>query len=282
MSRVIWGFNKIKAFLRIINAPKRNIGVSTIKRLVEYATNRKISLFDAVDESGFAELCKQPQLNTLLNFYSFVKHLATTADNVGETIKCLLQAIDYENHLYQTADKPERKWENVVKFTSWLTKKALEENKSLNTLVQNIMLVSIISNNENETPLGINLSTIHAAKGLEYRYVYLIDCEEGILPHQESINQDSSGEAIAEERRLMYVAVTRSKKFLLMSRAPDGRLQGAESIFGSEVRASDYVIISPKRTFEEREHITPKPFLDLSNISLNFSICILTHCIRSL
>lgn len=214
------------AFLRIINAPKRNIGVSTIKRLVEYATNRKISLFDAVDESGFAELCKQPQLNTLLNFYSFIKHLATTSDNVGETIKCLLQAIDYENHLYQTADKPERKWENVVKFTSWLTKKALEENKSLNTLVQNIMLVSIIANNENETPLGINLSTIHAAKGLEYRYVYLIDCEEGILPHQESINQDSSGESIAEERRLMYVAITRAKYELTILYCINRKKQG--------------------------------------------------------
>lgn len=141
-------------------------------------------------------------------------------------------------------------------------------------------------NNTYKTPNAVQIMTIYQAKGLEFPVVFVPGLNKNYLPSKQPSGKqvwhfidrnlvkgvERYFPRIEDERRLMYVAVTRSKKFLLMSRAPDGRLQGAESIFGSEIRASDYVIISPKRTFEEREHITPKPFLELSNISLNFSL----------
>ncbi|MBK7568304.1 MAG: ATP-dependent helicase [Bacteroidetes bacterium] len=141
-------------------------------------------------------------------------------------------------------------------------------------------------NNTYKTPNAVQIMTIYQAKGLEFPVVFIPGLNKNYLP-----SKQPSGKQVwhfiertlirgveryfprpEDERRLMYVAITRAKKFLLMSRAPDGRQQGNESIFGNEVRASDYVIISPNRNYSEREHGTPKPFLDLSNISLTFSL----------
>lgn len=141
-------------------------------------------------------------------------------------------------------------------------------------------------NNTYKTPNAVQIMTIYQAKGLEFPVVFVPGLNKNYLP-----SKQPSGKQVwhfidrnlirgveryfprpEDERRLMYVAITRSKKFLLMSRAPDGRQQGQESIFGGEVRKSPYVIISPTRNYTEREHTTPKPFLDLSNISLNFSL----------
>lgn len=141
-------------------------------------------------------------------------------------------------------------------------------------------------NNTYKTPNAVQIMTIYQAKGLEFPVVFVPGLNKNYLP-----SKQPSGKQVwhfiaktlikgveryfprpEDERRLMYVAITRSKKFLLMSRAPDGRQQGQESIFGGEVRKSEYVIISPTRNYSEREHTTPKPFLDLSNISLNFSL----------
>jgi DNA helicase II / ATP-dependent DNA helicase PcrA len=141
-------------------------------------------------------------------------------------------------------------------------------------------------NNTFKTPNAVQIMTIYQAKGLEFPVVFVPGLNKNYLP-----SKQPSGKQVwhfidrnlikgveryfpraEDERRLMYVAITRSKKFLLMSRAPDGRQQGQESIFGGEVRKSDYVIISPTRNYSERGHTEPQPFSDLSNISLNFSL----------
>jgi len=141
-------------------------------------------------------------------------------------------------------------------------------------------------NNTYKTPNAVQIMTIYQAKGLEYPVVFVPGLNKNYLP-----TKQPSGKQIwhfidrnlikgferyfphtEDERRLMYVAITRSKKFLLMSRAPDGRQQGKESIFGHEVRSSDYAIISPSRNYSEREHAMPKPFLEMVNILLNFSV----------
>lgn len=141
-------------------------------------------------------------------------------------------------------------------------------------------------NNTYKTPNAVQIMTIYQAKGLEFPVVFIPGLNKNYLP-----SKQPSGKQVwhfieralikgveryfprpEDERRLMYVAITRAKKFLLMSRAPDGRQQGKESIFGSEVRSSEYVIISPVRDYSEREHTIPKPYLDLANISLTFSL----------
>jgi DNA helicase-2/ATP-dependent DNA helicase PcrA len=141
-------------------------------------------------------------------------------------------------------------------------------------------------NNTYKTPNAVQIMTIYQAKGLEFPVVFVPGLNKNYLP-----SKQPSGKQVwhfiertlikgveryfprpEDERRLMYVAITRSKKFLLVSRAPDGRQQGQESIFGSEIRKSDYLVISPTRDYSERDHTTPKPFTDLANISLNFSL----------
>lgn len=141
-------------------------------------------------------------------------------------------------------------------------------------------------NNTYKTPNAVQIMTVYQSKGLEFPVVFVPGLNRNYLPtslpggkqvwhfidrtlikgHERYSPREE------DERRLMYVAITRSKKFLLMSRAPDGRMQKNESIFGSEVRKSDYTIISPGRDYSEREHAVPKPFLEMINISLNFSL----------
>ena len=132
--------------------------------------------------------------------------------------------------------------------------------------------------------------TIYQAKGLEFPVVFIPGLNKNYLP-----SKQPSGKQVwhfiertlirgveryfprpEDERRLMYVAITRAKKFLLMSRAPDGRQQGTESIFGNEVRTSDYVIISPTRDYSDREHTTPKPFSQRASAEMSaLSACLI-------
>lgn len=167
-----------------------------------------------------------------------------------------------------------------------------DPDRKLNTFL-NFLLYSAADyypegwqNNTYKTPNAVQIMTIYQAKGLEFPVVFVPGLNKNYLP-----SKQPSGKQVwhfidrnlikgveryfpreEDERRLMYVAVTRSKKFLIMSRAPDGRQQVQESIFGREVRKSDYLIISPTRNYTEREHISPKPFLELTNISLTFSL----------
>jgi DNA helicase-2/ATP-dependent DNA helicase PcrA len=141
-------------------------------------------------------------------------------------------------------------------------------------------------NNTYKTPNAVQIMTVYQAKGLEFPVVFVPGLNKNYLP-----SKQPSGKQVwhfidkqlikgveryfprpEDERRLMYVAITRSKKFLLISRAPDGKQQGQESIFGAEVRKSPYVIISPQRDYTDRPHTEPKPFLELTNISLTFSL----------
>lgn len=238
--RLIVNYNDDIALLRIINTPKRTIGVNTIKKLVDYAESRNISLFNAIDEIGFANICPSQQLTILINFQQFIITLNQYQTNIAEMMQYLLSGIDYEFYLHQSFDKADKKWNNVVNFSNWLIKK--NTNNSLATIIQNLMLLTIINNNE--TVAGINLSTIHAAKGLEYKYVYIIDCEEEILPHKEAIEASINGNqsAIAEERRLMYVAITRAKYELSILYCLNRKKQG------------ELIITTPSRFVQEMDN----------------------------
>lgn len=141
-------------------------------------------------------------------------------------------------------------------------------------------------NNTYKTPNAVQIMTIYQAKGLEFPVVFVPGLNKNYMPtsqptgkqvwHFIDRNHIRDFERYfpheEDERRLMYVAITRSKKFLLMSRAPDGRQQGRESIFGQEVRRSQYVFSSKDRDYSERSKATPRSSNELSNISLNFTL----------
>ena len=213
------------AFIRAATTPKKGIGNTTLERLGEYASAHKISLFAAAFEGGFQSEIGNKQLEDLLNFCQYINKLQDRAvrDPAGEVLNDLLAAIQYEAFLYDSEEQraAEVKWANVLDFIGWLTKKGEPstefgnetDGKNLLELTQMVTLMSMLEGRENGEPDAVKLSTLHASKGLEFGHVFLIGCEEGILPHRESVDNGK----IEEERRLMYVGITRAQKSLNIS-----------------------------------------------------------------
>jgi ATP-dependent DNA helicase Rep len=213
------------AFIRAATTPKKGIGNTTLERLGEFASSHKTSLFAAAFEGDFQRDIGNKQLEDLLNFCQYITKLQARAvrDPAGEVLNDLLTTIQYEAFLYD-ADEPraaEGKWKNVMDFVGWLTKKGegstdfgLEaDQKNLLELTQMVSLMSMLEGRDEGEVDAVKLSTLHASKGLEFGHVFLIGVEEGILPHQVSID----AEQIEEERRLMYVGITRAQKSLNIS-----------------------------------------------------------------
>ncbi len=213
------------AFIRAATTPKKGIGSTTLERLGEYASKHQISLFAAAFEGSFQGELGTKQLEDLLTFTQYINKLQARAvrDPAEAVLNDLLKAIEYEAYLYDHEEQraAESRWSNVLEFVTWLTNKSKgstefgneQPEKTLLELTQLVALISILEGQEEAEPDAVKLSTLHAAKGLEFGHVYLIGTEEGILPHRESIDSDK----IEEERRLMYVGITRAQKSLTVS-----------------------------------------------------------------
>ena len=204
------------AFIRAATTPKKGIGNTTLERLGEYAASKHISLFEAAFEGEFQRSIGHKQLDDLLAFCRFIQRLQERAikDPAGEVLNDLLGAIQYEMFLYDSEEPraAESKWKNVLDFTGWLTRKGEADESTLLQLTQTVALMSMLEGREEEVD-AVKLSTLHAAKGLEFGHVFLIGVEEGILPHRESVDNGK----IEEERRLMYVGITRAERSLHIS-----------------------------------------------------------------
>ncbi len=239
------------AFIRAITTPRRGIGNATLESLGHFANQAKTSLFEAVYLGALEAHLTARQLEPLRAFCDFITRLADRAPTEAATtlLDELMHAIDYEAYLYASFDDRQAlsKWKNVLEFLEWLKRKgtkpeptlleaAASENetdpeqatssdndKNLLQLIQTVTLISLLDNQESNLD-AVHLSTIHAAKGLEYPHVFLIGCEEGILPHrgntqnaQEAPTAEQHAQRIEEERRLMYVALTRAQRSLHLS-----------------------------------------------------------------
>jgi ATP-dependent DNA helicase Rep len=231
------------AFIRAATTPKKGIGNTTLERLGEYASLHKMSLFAAAFEGEFQRELGGRQLDDLLTFCQYINKLQDRAskDPAGEVLNDMLTAIQYEAFLYDSEEprSAEAKWKNVLDFVGWLTRKGEDngdgETRDLLNLTQMVALMSMLEGREDEEPDAVKLSTLHAAKGLEFGHVFLIGVEEGILPHRESVDNDK----IEEERRLMYVGITRAQKSLNISWCKKRK------------RAGETEICEPSRFIEE-------------------------------
>ncbi len=223
------------AFIRAATTPRRGIGPGTLEKLGEQAGKRHVSLFAAAFEAGLQPLLPARQLEPLLEFCAFIQRIADRAEKepAGRLLEELLAAIRYEEWLYDSEDDraARAKWENVRDFVDWLAKKGEDEERSLIELTQTVSLMNLLEGREETEPDAVRLSTLHAAKGLEYPHVFLVGVEEEILPHRECLE----GARLEEERRLMYVGITRARRGLTITWC------------GKRRRGGDLVVCEPSR-----------------------------------
>ncbi|MCD6678732.1 DNA helicase Rep [Vibrio cholerae] len=219
--RVLVNPDDDNAFLRIVNTPKREIGPATLEKLGSYANMRGKSLFTASFELGLEQHLSGRGLENLRRFTEWLVAIADNAErgNAVEAVRALVRDIRYEDWLYETSASPkaaEMRMKNVSDLYSWIVADLEGDNpdqqeKTLKEVVQRLTLRDMMERGEeNDDSDAVQLMTLHASKGLEFPYVYLIGAEEGILPHQTSIDEEN----VEEERRLMYVGITRAQREL--------------------------------------------------------------------
>ena len=208
------------AFLRISNTPRRAIGPSILSKLSAYAKERNISLFSASFEIGLTQTLTG---NSLERLRVFTRWLSITADNMWhmhaiDVIHSMVQNIDYQGWLHEVNSSTaiaDRKMKNVNELLAWLQKIMSNANNpeskelTISEAINKIMLIDMLSRNEEKEKFdSVHLSTLHAAKGLEFPYVIIAGMEEELLPHKTSIADNQ----LEEERRLTYVGITRAKR----------------------------------------------------------------------
>lgn len=221
------------AFLRIVNTPRREIGPVTLEKLGTYANMRGKSLFEASFEIGLEQHLGGRGLESLRRFTRWVVELSDNAER-GDTVAAvrqLIRDINYEDWLYESSASPkaaEMRMKNVSDLYSWITADLEgdnydQEEKNLKEVVQRLTLRDMMERGEDDDDADqVQLMTLHASKGLEFPYVYLIGTEEGILPHQTSVDEDN----VEEERRLAYVGITRAQRELTFTLCKERRQFG--------------------------------------------------------
>jgi len=207
------------AFLRIINTPRRQIGASTLEKLGLYANERETSLFKACHEFGLTTILDNRAMQNIQRFVDMLDELEiqSRTETPAKVVRQLLQQIHYADWLRELSKDQtaaDRRYENVEELVNWIERMAENDGLDLYEAVTRITLLDMLDKNADEGNADmLNLMTLHAAKGLEFPHVYLVGFEEGLLPHQSSIDEEN----IEEERRLAYVGITRAQRQLTLS-----------------------------------------------------------------
>ena len=240
------------AFLRAATTPKRGIGDTTLGKLNDYAKQHECSLFQAAQSMEALAALNAKNREAVQQFVYLMQdyQARAAADDAGEVVQNLLQEIEYEAYL-MSADEggkaAEIRWKNVQDLAGWLAKKGEEGEKKLIELTQTIALMTLLEGRDEGEVDAVKMSTLHASKGLEYPFVYLVGCEEGLFPHADSVEAG----ALEEERRLMYVGITRAKQQLTLTHCIKRKRQGTfvfpePSRFINEMPQGDLDILGRK------------------------------------
>lgn len=237
---------------RVINVPKRGIGNVTIANINARAEENNISMFEAIT-SG-----KE------LAFKQLIEELQTSSENktLTELVELVLEKSGLKKELSEEKTlENEIRLENLEEFKS-ITKNYENEfgEVSLDDFLNEISLVSDVTEHS-EGNNKVSLMTVHSVKGLEYDYVFIIGMEEGIFPHYNSI-MEGTNEAIEEERRLCYVAITRAKKKLWIINTKKRMLYGQ-----TQVNAPSRFIDEIDDKYLEREKKTTSIFTKVAKIN---------------
>ena len=239
------------AFLRAATTPKRGIGDATLSSLNHYAAAASCSLYAAANTAEALARLPATGREALRQFTALMQSYQSRAQSepAGSLIQELLADIRYENYLleHEEGKSGEIKWRNVQDLCAWLARKGEQDGKTLIELSQTIALMNLLDSRSKEETDTVTLSTLHASKGLEYPHVILAGCEEGLFPHADSVEEGN----LDEERRLMYVGITRAKHSLTLTHCVKRRRQGGwqfpePSRFIDEMPQADLKILGRK------------------------------------
>ena len=248
------------AFLRAVTTPKRGIGHQTLASLGEFSGKWKTSLYEALFAESLGAVLNARAVGSLHEFGRYVNDLEYRARHTvgAEDAKAFLMGwlkdIDYEKHLLEGEDSEKlaaNRWGNVLDFIDWIAKRcggqiendggiSVEiEKKSVLEVAQTISVIISLAERGDEQD-QVTLSTLHASKGLEWPHVVLAGVNEGLLPFK-SDDDEMTPQRLEEERRLMYVGITRARRTLavnVLRRRKKGRdtIQGVPSRFIGEMK----------------------------------------------
>ena len=215
------------AFLRIINTPRREIGPATLEKLATWALKREQGLYHVCDDFALSEVMNPKAAEKLKKFKEWLdtKRQFCFGQNSLQAVQELITDMDYEGWLMQNASSPrigekniENIWQLVRSIERMLEKQEDEEEgaSDLESVIKKLVLLDMLEQQQEEDDSDrVQLMTLHASKGLEFPHVYMMGVEEEFLPHRTSIEEDN----IVEERRLMYVGITRARETLAMTQA---------------------------------------------------------------
>ncbi|EFE52183.1 ATP-dependent DNA helicase Rep [Providencia rettgeri DSM 1131] len=229
--RVLTNPEDDSAFLRIVNTPRREIGPKTIQKLGEWANQRGKSLYQASFDLGLEQILKGKGLEALQRFTHWMDSIVRTSEREPLiAVRDLLREMDYESWLYETSTSTkaaEMRMKNVNQLFTWMSEMVegddLNDPMTLSQVVTRFTLRDMMERGEDDEESDqVQLMTLHASKGLEFPYVFLVGMEEGLLPHQSSIDENN----IDEERRLAYVGITRAQRELFFSHCRERRQYG--------------------------------------------------------
>ncbi|PMZ91007.1 MULTISPECIES: DNA helicase Rep [Pseudomonas] len=220
------------AYLRVINVPRREIGSTTLEKLGNYSTERGISMYAASEEMGLGEHLDARYTERLQRFKHWldgVRHKVALDDPIA-ALHEMIRDIDYENWIRQqtASDKAAEFRISNVWFLVEALKNTLEKDEegdmTIEDAIGKLVLRDMLERQqeEEENAEGVQMMTLHASKGLEFPYVFIMGMEEEILPHRSSIEADT----IEEERRLAYVGITRARQTLAFTFAAKRKQYG--------------------------------------------------------
>ena len=254
------------ALLRIINTPGRGIGRATLEKLGNFANSLGVSMFEAATHPNLNSVLPDKAFHSVSTFSRWIVELSDNAErgNTADAVRTMIRTMGYEEWLYETSASPkaaEMAMANVSTLFGWvndmLEGNDLDQPMTLTEVVNRLILRDMMERGEDDGEGDqVQLMTLHASKGLEFPIVFLVGMEEGLLPHQSSIDEDN----VEEERRLAYVGITRAQRELIFSLAKERRQFGEvinpePSRFLFELPPDDlqWENQKPKATKEERQ-----------------------------
>lgn len=234
--KLIYNHNDSQALKRIINVPKRAIGDATIAKLSKFADENAISIYESLKYLDKMEDINAGTKAKLQNFFATIEEITSKQNDyiLSEYVAYVMEATGYNVELRKEDNvENQSRLENLQEFVNVVKEfeqddfniESADEIGMLGNFLSQVALVSDVDEIKEEEP-AVTLMTLHSAKGLEYPLVFMAGMEDGLFPHGRSIMMGASNSELEEERRLMYVGITRAKEKLFLTCAKQRKVWG--------------------------------------------------------